>query len=252
MFGFDALEDRTVPAPFNFGPHPIDAAYRFPSGGPIPGWTGPVVQAFCDVNGDGFADSCYLAAGPGAGARMLAYDGSPGTSDNPTPGTRILSDSIVLGTDADRFGVSAAEGFDTSGDTIPDVLVVAGGPGAGAVLSVIDSHGIRGIQVGPDDYRAGIVALNGISLAGKRAQDVTVILDGGNGPVLVAAYVATGAADASLLLPPGYDTFAPAESGVWVDGVPTVGVQVGDDALSTKLFGLDGAEHHLPEPISVG
>ena len=252
MLGFDALEDRTVPAPFNFGPHPIDGAYRFPSGGPIPGWTGPVVQAFCDTNGDGFADSCYLAAGPGAGARMVVYDGHPGTSDNPTPATKIVSDSIVLGTDADRFGVSAAEGFDTDGDTIPDVLVVAGGPGAGAVVSVIDSRGVRGVQVGPDDYRAGVAALNGIGLTGKRSQDVTVILDGGNGPVLVAADVVTGAVDASISLPPGYDTFAPAESGVWVDGVQTVGVQVGDDALSTKLYDLTGVEHHPSDPVFVG
>jgi hypothetical protein len=119
-------------------------------------------------------------------------------------------------------------------------------------VSVVDSRGVRGVEVGPEGYRAGIAALNGIGLTGKRSQDVTVILDGGNGPVLVAADVVTGAVDASVYLPPGYDTFAPAESGVRIDGVQTVGVQTGEDALSTRLYDLTGVEHHLPDPIFVG
>jgi len=245
----EVLEGRDTPAPFNYGPHPIDAFYAFPTadGRPIPGFDGPVQQAFCDVNRDGWADEVYFA-GPGGSAREVVYSGRPGPSE-------VLASRFVFGRDRfdDTFrgGVTAAEGFDTDGDGVPDTLVASPGVGGGAVLYVDGPGGVRQIQVGPDDYRRGVLALDGFRLPGSPVQDVEAILDGGAGPVLVQASAA-GDILASVYLPPGYDTFLPAAQGVPVDGVPTFGVQRGDDPATTRLFDAAGGVHHVAPLGPVG
>jgi hypothetical protein len=242
----ERLDDRLTPYAFNYGAHPIDAFYHFPTpdGRPIPGWDGPVQQALCDVNGDGFTDEVYLP-GPGGSGRAVAYTGAPGGSQ------AVVMNELVLGDAAFRGGVSFAEGFDTNGDGVPDTLVAVPGDGGGAVVAVVGPGGDRQIAVGPDDYRRGVVALDGFRPEGGGSEAVQVILAGGNGPVLVQADIATGAVLASVYLPPGYDTFAPAEQGVYVDGVPVFGVQQGDDPTTTILLDANGTTHHLP-PFVVG
>jgi hypothetical protein len=116
------------------------------------------------VNSDGVADEVFMAVASGSG-RAISHSGAPGPNDVPF-------DKLVIGDESFRGGVSAAEGFDTDGDGVPELLVLAPGAGGGAVLAVVGPGGSRGIQVGPDDYRAGVQALDGFRLSGHTSQDV--------------------------------------------------------------------------------
>lgn len=242
----ERLEDRDTPAAFNYGANPIDGFYSFDTadGRPIPGWTGHVQQALADVNADGFADAVYLA-GEGGSGRAVAYSGAPGGGD-------VLFDKLILGDPAYRGGVSHAEGYDADGDGVPDTLVAAPGVGGGAVLAVIGPEGSRQLAVGPEDYRAGVRAMDGYRPAGSTTTAVVVILDGGLAPVLVAADVATGRTLVSVYLPPEYDTLVPAGQGRTVGGVQTFGVQVGQDAGTTQFLDSDGVRRRDVTIITPG
>ena len=185
-------------------------------------FTGGVVLAAVDLNGDGRAD-LVTGTDQGGGPRVRVFDGLT---------NRLLADFFGIDDAAFRGGVRVAAG-DVNGDGVPDI-VAAAGYGGGPRVAVWDGKSLlAGVQkrVCADFFafeptlRNGVYPAVGAYNADKYA-DLLLGAGPGGGPRVIAVSgkaLASGADPAAAVAAPLFDFFAGLaddRGGVRVGAVP--------------------------------
>lgn len=176
----------------------------------IPGWDGPEQVVYGRFDTDNFADKAVVAL-EGGSARVMVLqnphgDGAAFDVDREWP---VLLNTIVFDPNFRGGGrVAVIPASLDAGDSEPDALLVASGPGGGPVLAKFDfASGRRFDFLAPyeADFRGGLWVSSG-DIDGDRRPEALLLPRSGGSPRLIAIDMRTYETEASIFVGDPQDT----------------------------------------------